>query len=381
MKIRSLITGTFTIILVVLMVLSAIPTVTSDGGSGPRGADILLVNDAGQATGCMKMISALNAEGYSVQYVSSEGALPTGWDDPDVYPSIFWIGGCYFYLSYYWFTDVPSATNAGRITTYVQNGGNFLSSGNAIDYTGHYLGTTEPPFFNNALHSYCGNLWGGGVTGTAYPSYKTIILTDSTHDIFNEPNVIPSSWSLGATPATNYIFWYNPSGLLSGGVQVARTWSYNAIVVSDLEGDYGRTVTVRHPLDFNWDTTNRGDLLTPFVQNVAKWFSSGIPANVKVEPQSLNRVNKGNWVNVKVSGFPENPEYSAYDVDGNTVTLQGISVDVKFGTYNENKFIGKADRLLVSDAVGAPGDETEMIVEGKLNDGTSFAGISVIKVI
>jgi hypothetical protein len=379
MRSKSIITGTFTIILVVLMVLSLIPTVTSDGGSGPRGADILLVNDGAQTTGCFKIMNALTAAGYSVQYVPSEASLPVGWDDPDVYQSIFWVGGCYFYLTYYWFTEVPSGTNAGRITAYVQNGGNFLGTGNAFDYTGHYTGLTEQPFFNNVLRSYCGNLWDGGASGTAYPSYKTVIISDSTHDIFNEPNVIPTSWSLGATPGTNYIFWFNPSGLLPGGLQIARTWSYNAIVVSDVGGNSGRTVLIRHPLEFNWDITNRGDILTPIVQNVAKWFSSGIPANVKVEPQSLNRFSKGNLVNVKVSGFPENPEYNAYDVDGQTVTIQGISVDVKFGTYNLNKFIGKADRLLVEDAIGAPGDETEVTIEGKLSDGTSFSGISIIK--
>lgn len=381
MKSKSILTATFTLILVILMVLSLIPAVTSDGGSGPRGADILLVNDGAQTAGCLKIMAALTAGGYSVQYIPSEASLPTGWDDPNVYPSIFWVGGCYFFSTYYWFTEVPSGTNAGRITAYVQNGGNFLGTGNAFDYTGHYSGSTEQPYFYNVLHSYSGNQWGGGFSGTASSSYKTIIISDTGHDIFNEPNVIPTSWTLGVTPSTNYLFLYSPSGLLTGGVQIARTWSYNAIVVSDVGGTYGRTVVVRHPMEFNWDATNRGDILTPIVQNVARWFSSGIPATVKVEPQSLNHVSKGNWVNVKVSGFPENPEYNAYDIDGQTVTIQGISVDVKFGTYNENKFIGKADRLLVEDAIGAPGDETEVTITGKLSDGTSFTGISIIKTI
>jgi hypothetical protein len=379
MRSKTTLTAIITTAFVALLVLATMPTGSSDGGGSPRGADILLVNDAANTAGCMMIMNALNAGGYSVQYVSSESALPSGWDDPSVFPSIFWIGGCYYYWNYYWFTEVPSSTNAARLTNFVQNGGNFLGTGNAFDYTGHYSGSSEQPFFYNVLHSYCGSLWGGGMGGTSSSSYKTIIVSDTTHEIFNEPNIMPTSWTLGVSTANNYVFWYSPSGLLTGGIQIARTSSYNAIVVSDVGGTYGRTVLVRHPLEFNWDVTNRGDMLTPLVQNVAKWFSTGIPADVRVEPQSLNLDSNGNWINVKVEGFPENPEYNGYDVDGTSVAVQGVAVDLKFGTYNENKFIGKADRLMVEDAIGAPGNDVEIGVNGKLTDGTSFMGLTYIK--
>ncbi len=383
MRPKKTVIGILATAIVILMVLSVLPAVTSDGenASGPRGADILLVNDGAQTIGVLKIRAALLAGGYSVYYASSESSLPAGWDDPNNYPSIFWVGGCYYYSSYFWFTDVPSSTNSGRITNYVQNGGNFLGSGNAFDYTGHYSGTTEQPYFYNVLRSYCGNLWNGGMGGTSSSSYKTITISDTTHPIFNDPNLVPYSWTLGWTSSTNYVFWYSPSGLLPGGTQIAFSYYTNrhAIVVSDVGGGAGRTVLVRHPLEFNWDNTNRGDILTPFIQNVAKWFSHGIPADVRLEPQSLKLDSMGNFVSIKVEGFPDNPEYSPYDVDASSVNVQGVSVDLKFGTFNENRFIGKADRLSVEDAIGSPGAEIEVGVDGKLNDGTSFMGVTKIK--
>lgn len=367
------------------MIISVLPTVSSDveTNSGPRGADILLVNDGAQTFGVYKIQAALQAAGYSVHYVPSESSLPNGWDNPNEYPSIFWIGGSYHYTDYYWFTNVPSGTNMGRLTTYVQSGGNFLGSGNAFDFTGHYSGPTEQPYFNNVLRSYCGNLWSGGVGGTASLTYKTITVSDTSHPLFNDPNIIPPFWTLGISSATNYAFWYSPSGILPGGDQVAYSQFANrhAIVISDLYNGNGRTVLSRHPLDFNWDNTNRGDILTPFIQNVAKWFSPGIAADARMEPQTLNLDSMGSYVSIKVQGFPDNPEYSPNDIDGTTVIAHGISADLKFGTYKNNGFNGKADRLLIEDAIGSPGIEVEIAVSGKLSDGTSFMGLAVINAI
>ena len=89
----------------------------------------------------------------------------------------------------------------------------------------------------------------------------------------------------------------------------------------------------------------------------------------------------GNWVSFKVTGFPDNPEYTPRDVDGSTCAVQGVGANLKFGTWNDNKYIGKADRLAVEDAVGSPGAEVEVGVSGKLNDGTAFDGIAIIKAI
>jgi hypothetical protein len=110
-------------------------------------------------------------------------------------------------------------------------------------------------------------------------------------------------------------------------------------------------------------------------------LQGGIESDVRMEPQSLNLDSNGNYVQVKVEGFPENPEYTPLDVDGTTVEVEGIGVDVKYGTWNNNRWIGKCDRLMVEDAIGGPGDEVEVEVRGELMDGTPFSGKAVIKAI
>ncbi len=106
---------------------------------------------------------------------------------------------------------------------------------------------------------------------------------------------------------------------------------------------------------------------------------AGIETDVRLEPQSLNLDSMGNYVGVKVENFPENPEYSPMDVDGTSVEVAGVGVDLKYGTWNNNRWIGKADRLLVEDSIGAPGAEVEVEVSGQLNDGTPFLGTAIIK--
>jgi hypothetical protein len=106
-----------------------------------------------------------------------------------------------------------------------------------------------------------------------------------------------------------------------------------------------------------------------------------IPANVDMEPQSLNLESMGNWVQFKVYDFPENPEYTVYDIDPTQGEVAGVGADLKFGTTNENKYIGKADRLMVEDAIGAPGQEVEVEIKGAMNDGTKFKGVATIKAI
>jgi hypothetical protein len=107
----------------------------------------------------------------------------------------------------------------------------------------------------------------------------------------------------------------------------------------------------------------------------------GIPALVDFEPKSLNLESNGNYVQGKIYGFPENPEYTHYDVNVGTVQIAGVGIDMKFETINANKLIIKSDRLLVEDAIGAPGDEVEVKIRGNLNDGTAFNGMALIKAI
>jgi hypothetical protein len=108
-------------------------------------------------------------------------------------------------------------------------------------------------------------------------------------------------------------------------------------------------------------------------------LTAGIETDVRLEPQSLNLDSMGNYVQVKVESFPENPEYSPMDVDGTSVEVEGIGCDLKYGTWNNNRWIGKVDRLLLEDAIGAPGAEVEVGVGGQLNDATPFTGDAIIK--
>jgi hypothetical protein len=257
-----------------------------------------------------------------------------------------------------------------------------MCTGNTIAYTAHYSGSTEPLFFNWVLHYRIGNLWGGGMSGYGSTTYTTYI-TDFTHEIWLNPNVISSPFTY-SYPAPAYIInWGNPNGVLNNGKMIARgNYNFPDVVAWDGTeyGPYGRTVFVNRLICYQWDVTNRGDILTPFIQNVATWFGTpGIPADVRLEPQSLNLDSNGNYIQFKVEGFPENPEYGPMDVDISSVQVQGVGADLKYGTLNDNRAIGKCDRLLVEDAIGLPGEEVEVDVTGKLNDGTNFVGTAVIK--
>ena len=108
-------------------------------------------------------------------------------------------------------------------------------------------------------------------------------------------------------------------------------------------------------------------------------LQGGIESDVRLDPQSLNLDSSGNFVQVKVENFPENPEYTPLDVDGTSVEVENIGVDLKYGTWNNNRWIGKVDRLLVEDAIGTAGEEIEVDVSGQLMDGTPFAGTALIK--
>jgi hypothetical protein len=167
----------------------------------------------------------------------------------------------------------------------------------------------------------------------------------------------------------------------SWGMLVSQPWYRNVMMV----GSYGFSDWT----EWKWTAPTSGTYIIEYgarnnidtaVSSVGLYdMSTGIPASVEFEPQSLNLESKGNWVQTKVVGFPENPEYTPYDVVPGTVSIAGIGVDTKFDTANNNKFITKADRLMVEDAIGAPGQEIEVDITGRLQDGTNFAGTTIIK--
>jgi outer membrane protein assembly factor BamB len=156
-------------------------------------------------------------------------------------------------------------------------------------------------------------------------------------------------------------------------------WWYDGYTTSSSDYDYGRGIYVDAQENiavsgYGYGQAGNYDIITAM-------FGSGIEATCEMEPKSLNLDSNGNWVSFKVESFPENPEYSPNDVDPATCSVGGVNADLKFGTHNNNHFIGKADRLLVEDAVGAPGEEVEVDISGSLYDGTNFMGVATIKAI
>jgi hypothetical protein len=97
-------------------------------------------------------------------------------------------------------------------------------------------------------------------------------------------------------------------------------------------------------------------------------------ADIRFEPRTLNLDSNGKWINVKVEAFPYDPGYSVMNVDKNTVSVEGIGLDLKHGVWNVNKFRGKAPREAVCDWVPGPMDPVEMTVRGQLTTGEVFEG-------
>jgi hypothetical protein len=167
--------------------------------------------------------------------------------------------------------------------------------------------------------------------------------------------------------------------LLNAGAQPIFYWANGYIGCAIKEIGPGRTVGMNQ-----WPGGDSGAHSNLIIANAAAWAAGGIsaiPSDVDLEPQSLNLDSNGNWVSYKVYSFPDNPEYTVDDIDITSVQVENVDADLKFGTLNNNKFIGKVDRLLVEDAIGSPGEDIEVKVTGKLNDGTAFEGKAIIKAI
>jgi hypothetical protein len=236
---------------------------------------------------------------------------------------------------------------------------------------------------------------GGGVVVTCFAHHGTnwnlggMFQTYGYNPIFQQNSYTYGSSSIGPVvqpthPILDGVFSVNPgyyfrTTSLNAGAQPIFYWANGYIGCAVKEIGPGRTVGLNQ-----WPGGDSGTHCDLIIANAAAWAAGGIsaiPSEVDLEPQSLNLDSNGNWVSYKVYSFPENPEYTAYDIDMTSVKVENIDADLKFGTVNNNKFIGKVDRLLVEDAIGSPGEEVEVEVSGKLNDGTAFKGDAIIKAI
>ena len=114
----------------------------------------------------------------------------------------------------------------------------------------------------------------------------------------------------------------------------------------------------------------------------AEETGTGILAIVNVVPETLNLKSLGNWVTVKIQDFPEDPEYEVSQVIDGTVELENIDAQLTptNSGNSDGQYMCKVDRLLLEDAIGAPGKDLELKVTGDVAD-TSFAGTCTIDAI
>jgi len=118
---------------------------------------------------------------------------------------------------------------------------------------------------------------------------------------------------------------------------------------------------------------DRGDYEA--ARNAFLVVESPVPADVRIEPETLNLNSNGNF-----TAFITLPEcYDVADINVSTVECEGAPAI-------DGEIIQGGDTLMVKfyrqDLVGVePGEEVEMIVTGKLFDGTAFEGSDTIRVI
>jgi hypothetical protein len=115
---------------------------------------------------------------------------------------------------------------------------------------------------------------------------------------------------------------------------------------------------------------------------IYEWYvyeGSSLEATVEVKPSNLHFNSNAKFLNVRITGFPDDPTKSAVDIDGSTVSVMGFGTIVKYDKNVDSKYMGKVDRQIIMDAIGSPGQQIELKVTGQLNDGTSFTGTCYVK--
>jgi hypothetical protein len=224
--------------------------------------------------------------------------------------------------------------------------------GSAGVHTSYYLGSSQYTYIYPVDGDYFARVTGGH--SSIYTTLRQTFYANAGETI--------TGWA--AFKYTDYSP-YNDNAAVniytSLGMQIAQPWYRSGSMV----GNYGFS----NWAEWKWQAPASGNYIleygarnnrdTAVSPHAFFDMESGIPGTVEFEPQSLNLDSNGNYVQTKVVGFPENPEYTPYDVVPGSVEIAGIGVETKFDTANNNKFITKADRLLVEDAIGAPGEEVK----------------------
>jgi len=103
-------------------------------------------------------------------------------------------------------------------------------------------------------------------------------------------------------------------------------------------------------------------------------YESPVPAEVDIEPNTLNLQGKGRWINCYIR-LPK--EYDVADIDPNSILL-GDEIGAEWLQINEPVAMVKFSRPEVKDILEI--GEVELTVGGELADGTKFEGADIIRV-
>jgi len=113
----------------------------------------------------------------------------------------------------------------------------------------------------------------------------------------------------------------------------------------------------------------------PTVDMGAYEYRPPIPADVNIEPDTLNLQSKGNWLTCYI-WLPE--DYNVADIDPDSVYIEDTIAAEKFEISNDTAIV-KFSRSEVQGILSI--GENEITVTGELMDGTVFEGTDKIKVI
>jgi hypothetical protein len=355
---RQIVSVAIIAVLLFSALLVFIPPVASDGeGGGGRGMKILMWHDCPSSSniGWVDYQTAIVAYGASFTRTRSQPSLSYMQQFDLV---IYYTGGI---LGSGW----PSASDADRMKAYLDSGGNILWSGHFPAWCASMAGRTTfiRSYFGVYQRSYhyfnYNNHYMIGTNGN-------LEITGNWMVYYNHPEIY-----------SNYYF-HEYWSVTGNGVREMYCQSYSSYATM-ISVDTSTYKTVCMAFDLN--LINSASIQLNLMTKILDFFGGSIVADVEFNPQALNLESNGNWIQFKVYGFPENPEYAHTDVDPTTCYVLGVGADLKFATYSDDAYIGKADRLLVEDAIGSPGAAVEIEVGGSLKDGTDFIGLTTIKAI
>lgn len=156
----------------------------------------------------------------------------------------------------------------------------------------------------------------------------------------------------------------------------------SSITITDPEDDT-TFVTFSSSTDVDWVPFYRDYNYLIWLNSIVSYifppdgppFYVGIPANVTIKPETLNRYSNG-----KFSAFIQLSEpYKIEDIDIQTVVCEGASVT---NGVIEEGFLVLNLKFNRQDLIGIePGESIEFTVTGDLTDGTKFKGTDNIRVI